>query len=220
LNLLNLAYLNLFARTFLAAFMEWRLGGSKEKRWRITGQRLAIALIAVPMALSEAHPTPVQAPSIEYRLKAAFLYNFSKFVEWPAQAFPRRDLPLVICLVGDPFRGILDEIVQGQTIDYRPVEIRRIADAQVRGCHIVYVSPPESQRSTEIIKATTNMAILTVGESEDFIDKGGMIRFIEKDRRLHFQINPDAAERASLKVSSRLLQLADVVRPQQGLDIR
>jgi len=164
------------------------------------------------MALCDAPSTPAQAPSTEYRLKAAFLYNFLKFVDWPAQAFPRKDTPLTICLAGDPFGGRLDEIIQGETISGRPVAVRRTKDEQLQDCHIVYVSRSESQRSAGIIKAAENASILTVGESEDFIAKGGMIRFTEKGNRLHFQINPDAAERASLKVSSRLLRLADVVR--------
>jgi len=181
--------------------MDWRLGGFK------------VVLAAGYLLLLVASSIAAQVPSAEYRVKAAFLYNFSKFVEWPPKAFSGKDAPLVICLAGDPFGGILDEIVQGQRIDGRPVAVRRIRDEQIQGCHLVYVSSSESQRSAGINAAATHEAILTVGDAEDFIDKGGMIRFIEKGRRLHFQINPDAAERASLKISSRLLQLAEVVLP-------
>jgi preprotein translocase subunit Sec61beta len=81
---------------------------------------------------------------------------------------------------------------------------------------MLYIALSESRRSTEIITAARNLPILTVGEPEDFINAGGMIRFTESGHRIKFQINPDAAERASLKVSSRLLRLADIVRPRRA----
>jgi len=157
-----------------------------------------------------------QPASAEYQVKAAFLYNFAKFVEWPPQAFPSPGSPFTICLAGDPFEGALGRTVQGELLDRRPLMVRRIMPAEnLRGCQMIYVAPNEVQRSEEIINAAANSPILTVGETDSFINEGGIIRFVKSGGRIHFQINPDAAERASLRVSARLLRLADIVRLRQ-----
>jgi hypothetical protein len=94
--------------------------------------------------------------------------------------------------------------------------VRRIAGAEeVRGCHLVYVNESEERKSAEIIRAVGNDPMLTVGDTASFMNNGGMIRFTERGRRIRFEINVAAAERASLRVSSRLLKLADIVRPRQ-----
>lgn len=165
-------------------------------------------IVDCPVATSQ----PVSA---EYQVKAAFLYNFAKFVEWPPQAFRSPDSPFMICLAGDPFEGVLDRTVQGELLDRRPLMVRRIMPAEdLRGCQMIYVAPNE-RRSEEIIAAAANAPILTVGETDDFINEGGIIHFVKSGSRIHFQINPDAAERVSLRVSARLLRLADIVRPRQ-----
>ena len=169
-----------------------------------------ICTIAVDGSVATSQPA-----SAEYQVKAAFLYNFAKFVVWPPQAFPSPDSPFTICLAGDPFEGALDRTVQGELLDRRPLMVRRIIPAEdLRGCQMIYVAPNE-RRSEEIINAAANSPILTVGETDDFINEGGIIHFVKSGSRIHFQINPDAAERASLRVSARLLRLADIVRPRQ-----
>ncbi len=170
-----------------------------------------ICTIAVDGSVATSQPA-----SAEYQVKAAFLYNFAKFVEWPPQAFPSPDSPFTICLAGDPFEGALDRTVQGELLDRRPLMVRRIIPAEdLRGCQMIYLAPNENRRSAEIIDAAVNSPILTVGETDSFINEGGIIRFVRSGGRIHFQINPDAAERASLRVSARLLRLADIVRPRQ-----
>jgi len=162
-----------------------------------------------------AQPASSQTP-YEYQLKATFLFNFAKYVEWPNQAFPRPDAPFTICLAGDPFQGAVEQTVAGERLDGRLFAVKRIGQGDgVRECHILYVATSEARRSADIISSVGNLPILTVGEPEDFINTGGMIRFTESGHRIKFQINPDAAERASLKVSSRLLRLADIVRPRR-----
>ncbi|HYR85877.1 MAG TPA: YfiR family protein [Terriglobia bacterium] len=161
-------------------------------------------------------PSASQSPTVEYQVKAAFLYNFAQFVEWPSQAFSSPSDPFTFCLVGDPFEGALEKTLQGETLGGRPLAARRIgAPEDVRGCQLVYVGLSEVRRSAEIINAAANAPILMVGETEEFINAGGMIRFTQSGQRIRFEINPDAAERASLKVSSRLLRLADIVRPRR-----
>src|SRR5437016_4691152 len=160
------------------------------------------------------------AASTEYEVKATFLYNFAKFVDWPAQAVSGSGSVFSICLAGDPFEGAFDRVIQGEILDGKPLMARRIAAGDdLQGCQIIYVAPSEAFRSRDIINAAANAPILTVGEADDFIDDGGIVRFVKTAGRIHFQINPDAAQRASLKVSSRLLRLADIVRPRQHLGV-
>ena len=174
-----------------------------------------ICTIAVDGSVATSQPA-----SAEYQVKAAFLYNFAKFVVWPPQAFPSPDSPFTICLAGDPFEGALDRTVQGELLDRRPLMVRRIIPAEdLRRCQMIYLAPNENRRSAEIIDAAANSPILTVGETDSFINEGGIIRFVRSGGRIHFQINPDAAERASLRVSARLLRLADIVRPRQGAGV-
>ncbi len=161
-------------------------------------------------------PLASQDAAVEYQVKAAFLYNFAKFVEWPNQVFPSRESALTICLVGDPFQGAVERTIQGELWNGRPLAVRRIDSASdVRGCHVVYVSRAAAQKNMEILMAAASAPILTVGETDDFIRAGGIIRFTEAGRRIRFEINPDAADRVSLRVSSRLLRLADIVRAPQ-----
>ncbi|HLH32133.1 MAG TPA: YfiR family protein, partial [Terriglobia bacterium] len=157
-----------------------------------------------------------QAASTEDEVKAAFLFNFAKFVDWPMQSFPGSDSPFTICVAGNAFDGALERIVQGETLDRRPLVVRPVpTGTDVRGCQILYIAPSEARRVPDLITAAGNNPVLTVGETGDFIEDGGTIRFVNAGGRIHFQINPDAAERASLKVSSRLLRLAEVVRPRR-----
>ncbi len=180
-------------------------------------RRFALVVASsVSAILMDAGVAVSQPASVEYQVKAAFLFNFAKFVEWPRQAFARTDSPLTICLAGDPFDGAVDRIVQGEVLDGRLLRVRRLNPGDdLRSCQIIYVAPSEARRSEEMINAVMNAPVLTVGESDNFINDGGMIRFVKTGGRIHFQINPDAAERASLKVSSRLLRLAEIVRPRQ-----
>jgi hypothetical protein len=155
-----------------------------------------------------------QGDSVEHQVKAAFLYNFAKFVDWPPTAFSRPNDAITICLAGDAFAAELEKAVQGESLNGRRLVVRRIAAPEpLRGCHILYIDPSQTRRYAEL-PAIGSQPVLTVGESEDFIASGGMIRFVETGHRIHFQINPEAVDRASLKVSSRLLRLAEIVRPR------
>lgn len=173
------------------------------------------AAIMIGLLVLESRPLGGQDSTVEYQVKAAYLYNFAKFVDWPPTAFLRPDDPFTICLAGDPFGGALDKVIQGEVLNGRKLTIRRIAATDsTAGCQIVYVDPFQDRRYEETNAVPLNSPILTVGETEDFINNGGMIRFIKSGHRIQFQINADAVSRASLKVSSRLLRLAEIVRPK------
>jgi hypothetical protein len=176
-------------------------------------KRLLASVVGILFSVST---TPAQDAAVEYQVKAAFLFNFAKFVEWPSRAFPATNSAFNICLAGDPFRGAVEKTIQGERWNGRPLAVKRIDSASsVPGCHIVYVSR-SVPRDMEILMAAANAPVLTVGEAADFITAGGIIRFTASGRRIRFEINPEAAERVSLRVSSRLLRLADIVRPQRA----
>jgi hypothetical protein len=148
--------------------------------------------------------------SLEYRVKAAFLYNFAKFVTWPVQAFPTGGAPVVFCVVGeDPFEELLDSTTKGRKVEGRRIEIRRVAvSAQLAGCHLVFSSETDSERVAHLLQRAAGASALTVGEAEDFLPHGGMIRLLVDDGKVRFDISTRSTERAGLKVSSQLLKLA------------
>ena len=147
--------------------------------------------------------------SSEYELKAAFLYNFAKFVEWPVGAFSDQGAPIVVGVVGDdPFNGSLDSVV-GKSANGRQVAIRRLSASQdLRSCHMLFVSSSERKRLGEIVASVDGASVLTVGEMEGFASNGGMITLTMEDNKVRFEINAGMARRARLKISSKLLSLA------------
>ena len=149
----------------------------------------------------------------EYRVKAAFLYNFAKFVEWPPQAFPSASTPLAICVLGpNPFGRSLEEAVDGKIVDDRKLVVRQFADIrQVAGCHILFVSSPERKFLRAILADLRESGVLTVGETAGFTAEGGVITLQLEGDRVRFEINLDAAGRQKLLISSKLLSLARIV---------
>jgi len=148
----------------------------------------------------------------EYHIKAAFVFNFAKFIEWPTEAFKTPDDPLVICVVGqDQMANALRETVNGNAIDGRPVIIRQIAIGQGPcDCHILFVGASAMKRFRSHPKESTG--VLTVGETPGFAVDGGAITLKLEDGRVRFEINVAAAERQQLRISSKLLSLAQVVK--------
>ena len=179
-------------------------------RWSVTSSVLAVAMLVCTRAQPE---NPPKGPS-EYQVKAAFLYNFVKFVEWPATAATQEG-PIEICVLGkDPFGGALDRVVEGKTVNDRALVIRHIGDiAAARACQVLFVSTSEAGRVSEITQAVRGWNVLTVSEIDRFSERGGIINFLMEGQRVRFRINPKMAASAGLKISSKLLQLA-VVRPE------
>jgi hypothetical protein len=148
----------------------------------------------------------------EYQVKAAFLLNFGKFVEWPAESFAD-DRGLQICVLGeDPFGEALEQTLAGRSVGRREVQPRRVGSpGAARSCEIVFVSRSERARMDEIIATLRGAPVLLVGEVERFARRGGMINFIEVDQKIRFEINEEAAKQAGLRISSQLLKLATIV---------
>lgn len=148
----------------------------------------------------------------EYAVKAAYLYNFAKFVEWPSGAFANADAPLSICIAGDnPFGGALDSL-SGKMVESRPVAVRHVPAATgLEKCHIVYIGRAEQGRFKAVLAKLARLPILTVGDIADFAQEGGMIGLVEAEQRIRFNINLAATRQANLKLSSQLLKLATIV---------
>ncbi len=155
-----------------------------------------------------------QPEAQEYQLKAAFLYNFAKFIEWPPNTLGEEGSPIVVCVVGkDPFGAVLDQAILYQTVQGRPMTVRRGEKlSELRRCHILFISSSEKKRLPEIFQALARANVLTVGEAERFVQLGGIINFVVEENKVRFEINVDNADRAGLKISSQLLRLARVVR--------
>lgn len=174
------------------------------------------AVLAALLALAGALPARAQAPPpTEYDVKAVFLFNFSQFVDWPAAAFADGRSPLVIGVLGrDPFGATLDEIVRGETVNGRPLVVRRYQSfEQIDTCHILFIDRSQDSQLDAIVAALKNRSILTVGDFDGFARRGGMIRFVTVGNRIRLRVNLTAAQEAQLTISSKLLRPAEIVEP-------
>jgi hypothetical protein len=151
----------------------------------------------------------------EYQVKAAFLYNFAKFVQWPAGTFLSPNEPMAICVLGqDPFGHSLEDTVEGRAIEGRPLIVRHVASIKLAAeCHVLFISSAENRRSPPMLSDLRASGILTVGESNAPAADGPIINFRVEGGKVRFDINVDAAERQKLRISSRLLSLAHIVEP-------
>lgn len=148
-------------------------------------------------------PALAQEIPLEYQVKAAYLYNFTKFVEWPAAA---RDGTLNICVAGrDPFGSVLADTIRDEVVNGRPLAARVILEPEP-GCHVLFI--PQGANVGAYLRAARGTPTLTVGETADFLDQGGIIAFTTDEHNVRFAISSEAAEQAGLQLSSRLLRLA------------
>jgi hypothetical protein len=175
--------------------------------------QLAVWLAASAVAAVPTDTLAQSSPDPEYQLKAVFLFNFAQFVEWPASAFPGPATPLVIGVLGeDPFGPYLDETVRGETVNDRPLVVRRYRSVEeITTCHILFISRREERRLKGILDSLRGRSVLTVSDADRFATRGGMIRFVTDHHRIRFRINLEAARAASLTLSSKLLRPAEIV---------
>jgi hypothetical protein len=166
---------------------------------------LAAALLARSTAEAE-------APN-EYQVKAVFVFNFSRFVEWPAPAFGGANEPFVIGIVGnDPFGARLDEAVRGEQINQHPLQIRRFGSiGDIGACQILYIDRSQSGQLREILAALAHRSTLTVADFEGSSERGVMMQFVTESNRIRLRINVDAAKASGLTISSKLLRPAEIV---------
>ena len=147
----------------------------------------------------------------EYQVKAAFLYNFAKFVEWPAESFKDAQAPLIIGIIGkDPFGETFNKL-RDHHIEGRKLVIKRFAKAEdLEKCHILFISAAEKEHLSMILKITRDWPVLTVGDTKGLVQSGVIINFLIIENKIRFEINTDAAQRAGLKIRSQLLKLAKI----------
>jgi hypothetical protein len=150
----------------------------------------------------------------EYQVKAAFLYNFAKFVEWPAEASGDAHQVLTICVLGrDPFGQALDDVIAGKVIAGRPLALRRITDARhTGGCRMLFISSSENSRSLSLLNSDEKRGVLTVGEAGNATAECVAIKFTLEGGKIRFEINLAEVQEEKLRLSSKLLSLATVVR--------
>jgi hypothetical protein len=182
------------------------------RSWRIVAGIALLAVLVPAGILSSAHGEPQSAP--EYAVKAAFLFNFAKFVEWPDDAFADRADPLVLCVLGeDPFGDTLRSL-RGKTVNGRPLAIRYMTTLEeLDRCHLLFVCPSEKQALPKILQAVKGRNILTVADMEGFARDGGIINLVKEENRVGIEVNLEVARRTRLKISSKLLALAKIVKP-------
>ena len=182
--------------------------GSAWKAWAFLWP-VCWVLIAAP------HPAIAQGDyQGEYRVKLAFLYNFAQFVQWPADTFRDSGAPLTICVAGDnPFQGEIEQSLRGRTVGGHPVEVMKLnPDADPHGCQMIFVRAAEMKVAPRILANSKGSSTLTVGEARGFAEHGGMINLTREENRLRFEVNIDAAAQSRLKISSKLLSLAKIVK--------
>jgi hypothetical protein len=197
-----------------AAVQEYRRMVRDRGVWlQCTIAALAYLLFAGSSALGQQKPS-------EYQVEAAYLYNFGRFVEWPAKGVLPQGSSFSICVLGeDPFGQALDATLAGETIGKQRVTARRISSPQMSGdCQILFISSSEADRLNKIIEALDKSAVLTVSDIPQFSQRRGMIQFVLEENRIRFEVNLTATQRAGLTLSSELLKVATVVRknPQPG----
>jgi hypothetical protein len=171
------------------------------------------ALIAAALMFG-AGASPLRAGGLpdEYQVKAAFIYNFAKFVEWPTDSLGPKEAPLTVCLAGrDPF-GAAWAGIEGRQVQGRALQVRRgVIPGETAGCHVLFVADSEERRVPAILAAVGSQPVLTISDAESFAESGGAVQMVVADGRLQFDASLTALQRSRLKASSQVLKLARTV---------
>ncbi len=174
-----------------------------------------VALACLGLAGGWAAAAGNEAGMGEYQVKATFVYNFTKFTEWPSNAFASATAPIVIGIVGqDPFGGTIDAIVRDEVVRERKLVVKRLrADDDLQSCHVLFISRSEKDRLPAVLNQLKGRPVLIVGDMNDFAEQGGMVNLKIANNNVKLEINQAAAEKAGLQISAKLLKLARIVKP-------
>lgn len=188
--------------TFTISTLSWRV--------RIAAAVTGRSVIAVVAALGLSVQPSAQSASDEYRLKAAFVHRFPEFVQWPAAAMAAARMFELCVLQPNPFGRDLDQLVDGDSLDGRPLRVRTIRGAHdAAGCHALFAGA--GSEAAAALKAVAGRPVLTIGETDTFLRDGGIIVLRLVDRRVRFEVSATNAQRAGLRISAQLLSLASAV---------
>jgi hypothetical protein len=178
-----------------------------------TRRAAALAAVATTLVGCLLLVAPRASAQSEDQVMAAFLFNFARYVEWPKDAFDRNDMPVNICMLSTKeFGDVVSRTVSGKTVADRSVVVRRTADLpETTGCHILFIGREYDKSHTETVAELGGLSVFTVADQEGFARAGGIANFYRTENRIRFEINPHAAQKVGLKISSRLLRLAKVV---------
>jgi len=197
-----------------------RIADDRSARYRASAASIwnavaRFALVALcTLGAGESFAADESPQDIEQRVKAAFLFKFGGYVEWPERLFPRSDSPLVIGVAGaDVLVAELSRITSGRTMNGRPVTVRRVRSGeQVAGVHVLFISRSEAGRLGELLSTTQGQPVLTVTETEKGLAQGSVINFVVADNRVRFEVSLEAANRNGLRIGAPLLAVAQRVQ--------
>jgi hypothetical protein len=181
------------------------------RKLRHIGLAIGVGLLCISFSVS-----PASAQSVtDDQVKAAYLFNFAKFIEWPADVFDKADAPMNFCSLGrSPVVDELDSSVRSKSINGHTIMVKHLhGPEEIKGCHLVFLAASAGKQQQKLLQAAKGSSVLLVAEGSGFARAGGTINFIMEDGRLLFEINIKAAEIAHLKISSKLLSLARIVSP-------
>ena len=151
-------------------------------------------------------------PAAEFQVKAAFLYNFTRFIDWPPSAFSSANAPFVIGIIGnDPFGEYIEQLVKREYVNNHPIVVKRYNQViEITGCHILFINIPATKKTKEILLLARNHSILTVSDDDNFTRLGGIVSFYKEHHKVRFKINISSSKTAQLEISSKLLSLATI----------
>ncbi len=194
--------------------MQIRLHSQKKAPWGLVAGMIVTVAVARVLIGGDRLAAEGAPAASEAQVKAVFLFNFARYVNWPSSAFSNANAPITIGVMGlDRFGDSLQHGVAGKTINGRAFVIKHLAsDSDPAGCHILFICDSEAARTRGIVDKASALPILTVGEGELFGRSGGIINFVVKSGNVRLEIDLDSARKAGLTISSRLLAVADVVK--------
>ena len=198
-------------RDYRGSCRDCRLLAAWGSHW--TRRAIFLLIACWLFSIGSAKALPENQESVGYPVKLAFIYNFTKFVEWPRDSFRSPVAPLVICIIGDdPFSPNTEDELRTRTAGGHPIEVRTLKPSDILNmCQIAFVPVTAEHQATRIVRGLKGSSTLTVGETEGFAAMGGIIDFTVEGNKLHFEVNVLAADRAGLKISAKMLALASIV---------
>jgi hypothetical protein len=205
---------NLYLTSTIRRAVRTQNSGTRGRKVRHNGQRFAqMILVTLVSVFITSHVAAEGNASSEYAVKAAFLFHFAQFAEWPPTAFKGTNAPLTFCTLGeDEFHGALDQSINGKTIENRPLRVQHLKQLdEVQACQVIFVGAGDKKRIPALLASLKDSPVLTVGETEHFAQEGGMIGLSLEENKIRFEINLGSVEHAKLKLSARLLALAKTV---------